>query len=222
MSVLSRVRPAIVARLAGWYWPLVATVLCCLAGFNVWQRVRLNEALDRTQTRQIEAQQARTAAQLSLGQLLGKRLRWPENLRRDGPLHSPAAGTQSRYRLVAVLNALDCSIPLSAVTQLLVRIHFSSTIDREAGSLTRVVLFTDNAITARSYRIGHNLRCPVFFDPDHQFARENGLAIEPLVLITDDRDVVVMAFTPVGPGAESWEAMTGGALGLLRGQVGGD
>lgn len=156
-------------------------------------------------------------AQLPLTPLVGRQITWPEGLELIGPADTaapPAASsTGPRYRAIAILNNMKCELP-DLVTPMLVEMRKNQELSPES---VDIIIYGADRQGVQSYRRTHRLTHRTYFDANHAFAQQNLILNEPVLLVVDSTNRIVMAATPLGLGRDMWPTVRSWMLGLVRG-----
>lgn len=212
MHLLPRLRSDVIG--SRWYWPSITIVLLVTTGTNWAARVRVVERFATATEVVREERRLLAGQQAALAHLVGRRIRWPAGLENVG---TEAVATESwpRYGVVALVDSMQCGTPRSAVTQFMRRLQFNEEAGREISARLRAVVATPDAPTARSYAVGNGFSFAVYFDPGSRFANENAIPFQPIVLVADATDTIVMALSPIGPAFRFWPDQAEGVVALL-------
>jgi len=190
------------------YWPALAAILLFLSWYNFQERkallVQVNAAADLAKQNMEEIGQAYARTQ----SLLGRPLKGPSEL-----IFAPSQkeNAAASYRVVAFLSGNECNQPRSLLTEFLKQLAFSPSETWIPGKAMIAVVGGEDLV-AKSYRNTHGFDFPVVADADGRFLSGNGLTGEPIALILDRFNRVVMAASPSGRGATFWSAFRVGAI----------
>jgi hypothetical protein len=207
MSLFHRIRKAL-ATSAAEYWPVLALVLLVLCAYNIVERRRLLLVGERSSEQFAAARNALVEQDTALTNLTGKAIEWVS-------LRPSPTVNASGYRIVAVVNALECGNPLGQLTEFLRRVQFTPRDDWRAEDRTVAIVQAPAVQTAQSYRASNNFRFPVLHDPEGRFAKRNHLPNGPMILVIDPADRIVFAASPASNVAPLWKGHADAAMALI-------
>jgi hypothetical protein len=194
----------------GYFWQCTALAFALLALVNLSERRRVVSMLStersQAETELVEIAQSQTDAL----RLVGKVIKWPNDLRAIRP--NPEPPLSLPYRMVLLLNSLQCRT-FDPITELIRDIRVGGG-DKSA----TLVIYSPDPWTAESYVRVNRLRFSVLHDRNRSFASTNGIGQEPLAMVLDREDRVVAAVTSSGRGRNLWPHLRPSLLGLVLNQ----
>jgi hypothetical protein len=187
-------------------------MLLGVASYNLRDRIAEHEAAVGVHAADQESLRATVEDNDKLARVIGQTLKWPVGVQRLGTEPRPR---QIGYEVIAILNGLECSTSRSLTTALLRRIQFELPPRPGEGPPAQAVVLARDIRTAQSYSVANKFSFPIYLDDAKTILRLNNIPVDPVILVTDAKGVIVQAFSATSAGRALWLGHVQAMINLL-------